>query len=131
MQASVGIQLRMIINCPRNTAMNILQMLLAFALLFMLVTPAFADEVTVYTVSIKDHKFDPAIVEIPSGKKAKLLVKNLDSTPEEFESHDLKREKIVPGNGEITVLVGPLKPGEYKFFGEFNEATAQGKIVVK
>ncbi len=82
-------------------------------------------------ITIKDHKFDPAEVTLPVNTKVKLVVKNLDPTPEEFESHDLHREKIVPGNGQITVYVGPLQPGTYKFFGEFNQATAQGKIIVK
>lgn len=93
--------------------------------------PALADEPQTFTISIKDHKFDPATIEAPADKKFKLLVKNLDATPEEFESHDFKREKIIPGNSEATISVGPLKPGEYKFFGEFNEKTAQGKLIVK
>ncbi len=84
-----------------------------------------------FIINIKDHKFDPAELTLPVNTKVKLVVKNLDPTPEEFESHDLHREKIVPGNGQITVYVGPLQPGTYKFFGEFNQATAQGKIIVK
>lgn len=104
--------------------------LIASLALTMLASPAFA-ETPSYTINIKDHKFDPATVEIPADTKVKLLVKNLDSTPEEFESHDFKREKIIPGGSEATIAVGPLKPGEYKFFGEFNEKTAQGKLIVK
>lgn len=84
-----------------------------------------------FVITIKDHKFDPTELVIPVDTKVKLLVKNLDPTPEEFESHDLHREKVVAGNGQITVFVGPLKPGSYSFFGEFNQATAQGKIIVK
>lgn len=88
-------------------------------------------ETPTFEISIKDHVFEPKSVEIPSGTKAKLIVHNLDATPEEFESYDLNREKIVPGGGKISLFVGPLEPGEYKFFGEFNEATAQGKIIVR
>jgi plastocyanin len=84
-----------------------------------------------YTIIIKDHKFEPARVEIPADTRVKLIVKNQDATPEEFESHDLKREKIIKGNSEAKISVGPLKAGEYKFFGEFNEKTAQGVLVVK
>lgn len=90
-----------------------------------------AAELPVYEVSIKDHLFHPDSIEIPAGTKVKLLVKNQDATPEEFESHDLNREKIISGNSEATIYIGPLDPGEYGFFGEFNEATAQGKIIVK
>lgn len=92
--------------------------------------PALA-ETPVYEITIKDHKFEPAEVEIPVDTKVKLLVKNLDETPEEFESHDLNREKVIQGGKEAPIIVGPLKAGEYKFFGEFNEATAQGKLIVK
>ena len=84
-----------------------------------------------YHITIKDHKFEPATIEIPANTKIKLIVKNEDATPEEFESHDFKREKIIAGNSTAKIMVDPLAPGEYKFFGEFNEKTAQGKLVVK
>ena len=84
-----------------------------------------------FTITIKDHRFDPSELEVPAGKKLKLVVKNLDDTPEEFESHDLKREKIIAAKGQATINIGPLKPGTYKFVGEFNESTAQGRIVAK
>jgi len=82
-------------------------------------------------ISIKDHLFSPAEVKVPANQKVKLIVKNLDATPEEFESHDMDREKIIPGNSTATILVGPLKPGTYSFFGEFNEKTAQGKVIAE
>lgn len=84
-----------------------------------------------YTISIQDHRFQPAELVVASGKKIKLLVENRDSTPEEFESHDLKREKVIAGKSTATILVGPLAPGRYRFYGEFNEKTAQGVIVAQ
>jgi hypothetical protein len=84
-----------------------------------------------FTLTIKDHHFMPSELTVPADQKVKLLIKNLDKTPEEFESHDLKREKIVPGGGEITLYIGPLKAGTYTFFGEFHEDTAQGRIIVE
>ena len=84
-----------------------------------------------FTLSIKDHRFEPAQLDVPAGKKLKLVIKNLDSTPEEFESHDLKREKVIVGNGRATIIVGPLKPGTYEFVGEYHESTARGRIVAK
>jgi len=91
---------------------------------------ALAEE-DVYVVTIQDHRFHPAEVEIPAGKRVKLLVKNLDATPEEFESHDFNREKIILGGREATIKVGPLDPGIYDFFGEFHPDTAQGRLIVK
>ncbi len=83
------------------------------------------------TLTIKDHRFEPSQLDVPAGKKLRLTVKNLDPTPEEFESHDLKREKIIAGNGQATIIIGPLKPGTYKFVGEYHESTAQGQLVAK
>ena len=59
------------------------------------------------------------------------MMKNRDATPEEFESNELNREKIVTGNGTITILLGPLEPGRYPFFGDFHQETAQGVLIAK
>jgi len=82
-------------------------------------------------LTIKNHQFSPAELKVPAGKKIKLIVQNQDSTPEEFESHELNREKVIAGNGKATIYVGPLAPGKYPFFGEFNEKTARGVIVAE
>ena len=88
-----------------------------------------ADEI--YSIIIKDHKFDPAELTVPANVKVKVVVKNQDATAEEFESYDLNREKVVSGHSTITLYIGPLKPGTYKYFGEFHSGTAQGVIVAK
>ncbi len=84
-----------------------------------------------YTLTIKDHKFSPEALEIPAGQKVKITIHNQDPTPEEFESHELNREKIIGGNSKGVVFVGPLEPGSYPYFGEFNMDTAKGTIVAK
>jgi len=84
-----------------------------------------------YEIIIKDHKFSPEETIVPAGVKIKLKVINQDPTPEEFESHDMNREKIIRGNKTATIFVGPLKPGKYHFFGEFNMDTANGYIIAK
>ena len=85
----------------------------------------------VYEIVIKDHKFTPETITVPAGEKIKLKVINNDSTPEEFESHDMNREKIITGNSKATIFVGPLKPGKYHYFGEFNMDTANGYIIAE
>ena len=82
-------------------------------------------------LAIENHKFSPARIEIPAGQKVRLMVENRDSTPEEFDSSDLRIEKVIPGKSKAPIFVGPLKAGEYKFMGEFNASTAQGVIVAK
>lgn len=90
-----------------------------------------ADDKPVYTLVIKDHKFTPDEIRIPAGQKIKLIVDNQDSTPEEFESDDFRREKIIAGNTKGTIFVGPLKPGKYHFFGEFNLDSANGYLIAE
>jgi hypothetical protein len=80
---------------------------------------------------IKNHRFEPAEIKVPVNQRIKLIVHNQDSTPEEFESHKLNREKVIPGGGRATIFIGPLKPGRYEFFGEYNEATAKGVVVAE
>ena len=90
----------------------------------------FADNPS-FEIAIRDHRFIPSEITVPAGQKVKLVIKNEDATPEEFDSKRLNREKVIPGRSQATIYIGPLKPGEYPFIGEFNESTATGRIVVK
>lgn len=97
-----------------------------------LVISAFAQaEVPVFTIEIRDHLFFPSELVIPANTKVKLLMINQDPTPEEFESYELNREKVIMGGAKATIFIGPLAPGQYPFFGEFNPKTAQGLIRVE
>jgi plastocyanin len=81
-------------------------------------------------ISIRDHQFVPSEVPVPPGVKVELVIKNEQAVSAEFESTVLHREKIVRAGGTITVFVGPLDPGTYEFFDDFNRAT-RGRLVVK
>lgn len=91
---------------------------------------ALADEPP-FELTIRNHQFEPAELQVPANTKIKLVVKNADATPEEFESNELRREKIIPGGQEAILYVGPLAPGSYAFFGEFHPQTARGRLVAK
>jgi len=92
---------------------------------------AAAGDLGPYTLRIKDHRFIPAEMVVPANVKFQLIVVNEDATPEEFESHELNREKIVTGKSKIVVFLGPLKPGRYGYYGEFHMVTAQGVLIAK
>src|SRR5260370_16988862 len=79
---------------------------------------AWADDLQ-FTLVIKEHRFAPAELQIPAGVKVKLMIKNEDSTPEEFESRELHREKLVQPGQQILVIVGPLDAVTYPFFRQF------------
>jgi plastocyanin len=93
-------------------------------------TPAQAQDPE-FRIVIKEHRFEPAEVRVPAGKKVKLIVDNQDATAEEFDSHPLNREKVIPPKSKATIFIGPLKAGRYPFVGEFNEATATGVVIAE
>lgn len=82
-------------------------------------------------IVLKNHVFVPAVITLAAGEKIKLVIENQDDTAEEFDSADLKREKIIPARSEGFVFIGPLSAGRYKFEGEFNAETAQGVVNVQ
>ena len=86
-----------------------------------------------FTLTIKNHVFEPKELKVPAGQKFKLLVTNQDATPAEFESKALAREKVIAPKTTGTIILGPLKPGRYPFVEEFHETQpgAQGTLAVE
>ena len=81
-------------------------------------------------LTVRNHHFTPTAITAPAGQRFTLQVRNLDPTPEEFESYDFKVEKIMAPHATIIVPVGPLKPGLYNFFGDYNPSLAKGVLRV-
>jgi hypothetical protein len=79
-------------------------------------------------LTLKDHHFTPAEVSVPAGERFRIEVTNHDPTPAEFESGDLRAEKIVTPGGTIAVMAGPLKPGAYAFFDDYHPDLAKGTL---
>jgi plastocyanin len=112
-------------DMTRNTRAT----LMVLAPLLVLTAAARADEPVTVTITIKDHRFEPAEVHAPPGKAIAVTVKNLDAIAAEFESDALHVEKVIPPGREAVVRVRPLEPGRYNFFDDFHRAT-QGFLVV-
>ena len=91
--------------------------------------PVRADEPQTIPVTIKDHRFTPAEIHVPTGKPVVLRITNEDSTVEEFDSTALKVEKVIAGGMWGAVRLRPLGPGRYPFMGEYHADTAQGVVV--
>lgn len=89
-----------------------------------------AQDVVTVSLVAKDGKFDPATIEVPAGKRIKIEVSNQGKTPIEFESKALKFEKVLAPGAKSSVVINPLKAGEYAFFDEFHP-DAKGRIVAK
>ncbi len=103
---------------------------LALAALVLVAPAALAQDAT-HSLVIRNNKFVPDTLTVKAGEKFRITVRNLDASPEEFESNDLKQEKVIPGGGSATFVIQPLKPGTYTFFGEFHPNTAQGKVIAQ
>lgn len=104
---------------------------LAALLLAALPLASGAEELLTLNLTAKDGRFQPETIEVPAGKKFKLMIKNEGPGAEEFESLELKKEKVLAPGATSFLVFAPLKPGTYKFFGEFHPNTAKGQIVAK
>jgi hypothetical protein len=104
-----------------------------FVCLFFLLsfgTNVYASDLPI-NLNIKNHQFEPSIINIPANTPFVLIITNLDKTIEEFESDDLKKEKLVGAGKTIKIPVSAQKPGQYKFYGDFHQKTAQGILEIK
>lgn len=84
-----------------------------------------------FIIEIKDHLFFPASITIPANTKIKFIVINHDKTPEQFDSFDLNREKVIFAGKKAAIFIGPLSAGDYYFFGEYHPDSAIGVVKVE
>ena len=92
---------------------------------------AAAAQEAAHTITIRNHQFEPSTINVKAGVKIKLTIVNAQAQAAEFESNELNREKVIAAGAKATIFIGPLKPGRYPFFGEFNEKTAQGVVIAE
>ena len=78
-----------------------------------------------------DGKFEPLKLEAPAGKRFKIEISNEGKGPMEFESKDLKQEKVLAAGAKSSVVINALKPGTYTFFDEYHPEAPKGQIVAK
>jgi hypothetical protein len=89
------------------------------------------EEMPLYILVIKEHKFTPDTIKVKADRKFRLEVKNDDDGSEEFESSTLHIEKIMGPKKTIKLVLGPLKKGTYPFMGEFHQTTAKGQVIAE
>ena len=112
--------------------MRLLRSLLPLALTVVVATVAGAAAADLeIPVTIEKNRFQPDEIKVKAGTPFVLVVTNKDATPEEFESKELRIEKVIAGGKTMKIRVRALKPGTYPFVGEYHEATAKGRIVAE
>ncbi|MGE3873888.1 MAG: cupredoxin domain-containing protein [Parvibaculaceae bacterium] len=82
-----------------------------------------------YEMTLKGQTFTPAELKVPAGEPFIIKLKNENDAPAEFESKEMKFEKIVAGHSEILARVKALPGGEFEFYDEYHEDTARGTVV--
>ena len=90
-----------------------------------------ADELPVYTLVARDGVFEPATLEVPAGKRFKIAISNAGKGPMEFESRDLRQEKVLAAGASSSIVINGLKPGSYPFFDDFHPDSGKAFIVAK
>jgi Cupredoxin-like domain len=90
-----------------------------------------AEELLVLQLVARDGKFEPLKLEVPAGRRFKIEISNEGKGPMEFESKDLKQEKVLAAGAKSSVVINPLKPGTYTFFDEYHMDAPKGQIVAK
>jgi plastocyanin len=89
-----------------------------------------ADDAVTVKLEMADGKLTPARIEVPAGKRIRIEVHNSGKGAAEFESVELRKEKVLAPGADSVVVIAPQSPGEYKFFDDFHQS-ARGVIVVK
>src|SRR5262249_32531161 len=82
-------------------------------------------------LTIENNRFSPEELKVKANTPFVIVVTNKDKTAEEFESKELKIEKVIPPGQTVKVRVRALKPGTYNFFGDYHQSTAKGRIVAE
>jgi plastocyanin len=105
--------------------------LLVACLALMSSSASAADAPPEIALTIESNRFQPEEIRVKAGAAFVLVIANKDKAAEEFESHDLRIEKVIPGGKTIRLKMPALKPGSYSFVGEYHEKTAKGRIVAE
>jgi plastocyanin len=93
-------------------------------------TPTAADAPPEIPLTIEKNQFQPADVKVKSGAPFVLVITNRDATAAEFESKELRVEKVIPAGKTVKVRIRALKPGTYPFVDDFHKQTT-GRIVAE
>jgi heme/copper-type cytochrome/quinol oxidase subunit 2 len=110
--------------------MHLLRPSLALLLLLAAGQAASAED-PAFTLTLKDHRFTPAELTVPANARVRLTIRNQDATPAEFESHDFRAEKVIAAGREVTLTIGPLKPGSSGFYDDYHEKDARGRLIAQ
>jgi hypothetical protein len=89
------------------------------------------EEEPVFSIMFADGKMEPLRLEVPANRRFRLELHNNGAAPAEFESTELRKEKVIAPNSISTLVFKTLDPGEYKFFDDFHPDAPPAVLVAK
>ena len=89
------------------------------------------EEEPVFTIEFNDGAVAPLRLEVPANRRFQLLLRNNGETPAEFESAELRKEKVLAPKSSGTLVFRTLDPGEYPFFDDFHPDAPKAVLVAK
>ncbi|TRZ55710.1 MAG: cupredoxin domain-containing protein [Rhodocyclaceae bacterium] len=90
-----------------------------------------AGELLTFHVVAKGGRLSPERIDVPAGKRIKIILRNEGPGPIEFESFNPRIEKVLAPGGTSFVVLPPLKPGTYTFIDEFHPETGAMQLIAK
>jgi hypothetical protein len=90
-----------------------------------------AEEEPVFTIEFKDGNIAPERLEVPANRRFQLQLRNNGDTPAEFESNELRKEKVLAPRTISTLVFRTLDPGEYPFFDDFHPDAPKAVLIAK
>ena len=89
------------------------------------------DSEPTFRIEIRDGVISPLVIEVPANTRIRLELSNTGSSPVEFESVQLKKEKVIAGGNSTVMVIRNLDPGTYDFFDDFHIDMPHAKIIAK
>jgi len=90
-----------------------------------------AEEERVFQIEFKDGMVVPQRLEVPANRQFRLHLINAGDTPAEFESNELRKEKVLAPKSSSMLVFRTLDPGEYAFFDDFHPDAPKAVLVAK
>lgn len=89
------------------------------------------EEDPTFRVEFKDGVVMPLRLEVPANRRFRLELHNTGQTAAEFESRELRKEKVLAPGSTSVLVIRTLDPGEYQFFDDFHLEAPPSVLVAK
>lgn len=92
---------------------------------------AAGDSDPTFRIEIKNGVITPLAVEVPANTRIRLELSNTGTSAVEFESVQLKKEKLIASGNSTVMVIRSLDPGSYDFFDDFHIDMPHAKLIAR